>query len=498
MSSSKSEKELAALRSKVAQLEAKQKIQRMGIKKELMKMQQAIDKRDREKKLETKIEKIEAALENERRDRLSENEKRDRLLEDERRDRLLEDEKRDRLLEDERRERQAEKKEMLAVLENEKRDRLLEDERRERQAEKKEMLAVLENEKRDRLLEDERRERQAEKKDNKMMVALESERRERQAERKEMIATAALDKKEMMAALEINEREHQHQIEKLNSETHISQMEQQLLEVRAHSIQDIPISRSTIQHTVDPAPQRKTEVLLLQRIQHLEQDREQLKATGVQPLLVSNEDSPTHLQAPAANHQKALQPTPQKSEVVPHTSKISSQQAPTPVEPLATSTTPSRSKEHAIQISSQQASKPNEPSAASIMPSRTTPQQHKVRTALPRGNTKTAQGRPVPLPGDSDNHFFLSHCQSTGGDQTNAIYLELRQLGFACWYDNRADDLTKEGMRQGVVHAAAFLLFLSKGVLDRPFCEYFYMSSGNSHFEFTIFLSQASLRSERP
>jgi hypothetical protein len=31
-------------------------------------------------------------------------------------------------------------------------------------------------------------------------------------------------------------------------------------------------------------------------------------------------------------------------------------------------------------------------------------------------------------------HFFLSHCQGTGGDQTNAIYLELRQLGFACWY----------------------------------------------------------------
>jgi hypothetical protein len=25
-------------------------------------------------------------------------------------------------------------------------------------------------------------------------------------------------------------------------------------------------------------------------------------------------------------------------------------------------------------------------------------------------------------------HFFLSHCQATGGDQTNAIYLELREL----------------------------------------------------------------------
>ena len=33
-----------------------------------------------------------------------------------------------------------------------------------------------------------------------------------------------------------------------------------------------------------------------------------------------------------------------------------------------------------------------------------------------------------------DNHFFISHCQSTGGDQANAIYLELERLGFACWY----------------------------------------------------------------
>jgi hypothetical protein len=39
----------------------------------------------------------------------------------------------------------------------------------------------------------------------------------------------------------------------------------------------------------------------------------------------------------------------------------------------------------------------------------------------------------VPLPDGAQSHFFLSHAQSTGGDQTNAIYLELRQLGFTCW-----------------------------------------------------------------
>jgi hypothetical protein len=39
-------------------------------------------------------------------------------------------------------------------------------------------------------------------------------------------------------------------------------------------------------------------------------------------------------------------------------------------------------------------------------------------------------------------------------------------------YDNRAKDLTKEGMRRGIQQAAAFLLFLSAGVLERPFCQF--------------------------
>jgi hypothetical protein len=460
MSSSKSEEDMAAVRRKVAQLEAKQKIQRMGMRKELIKVQQAMEKRDREtekKELEAKIEKMEFAFQNERRDRL---------------------------LEDERRERLAEKKEMLATLENERRDtcRMLDDERRERLAE---------NERRDtcRMLEDERRERLAEKKE--MMATLENERRERLAEKKEMMAAlekkdekkemmVTLEKKEMMAKLEKHEREHQHQIEQLKSEARISQMEQQLLEVRAYTSQGIPISRSTVQRTtatVDPAPQRETELLLLQHIQQMEKEREQLKATRVQPMAISTDNNSTDLPAPDASHPKTLQPASHKSAVVPHTSQIVSKQA--------------------SQISSLQAPKPNVPSA-SIAPSRSTQQQHQVAAAPPQGNTKTTQGRPVPLPGDSDNHFFLSHCQSTGGDQTNAIYLELRQLGFACWYDNRADDLTKEGMRQGIVQAAAFLLFLSTGVLDRPFCEYLYISSSGFHFHFTLFLLQASLRSERP
>ena len=38
-------------------------------------------------------------------------------------------------------------------------------------------------------------------------------------------------------------------------------------------------------------------------------------------------------------------------------------------------------------------------------------------------------------------------------------------------YDNRAEDLTKEGMLKGIERAAAFVLFLSAGVLQRPYCQ---------------------------
>ena len=62
------------------------------------------------------------------------------------------------------------------------------------------------------------------------------------------------------------------------------------------------------------------------------------------------------------------------------------------------------------------------------------------------------------------------------------------------WYDNRAQDLTKEGMLKGIEQAAVFILFLSQGeqadtisqiisvircalgtqppgVLERPYCQ---------------------------
>jgi len=68
-------------------------------------------------------------------------------------------------------------------------------------------------------------------------------------------------------------------------------------------------------------------------------------------------------------------------------------------------------------------------------------------------------------------HFFLSHSQATGGDQVDALCLELHCSGLKAWYDNRAANVTAEGMISGVNEAHAFVLFLSEGCLLRPFVQ---------------------------
>ena len=48
--------------------------------------------------------------------------------------------------------------------------------------------------------------------------------------------------------------------------------------------------------------------------------------------------------------------------------------------------------------------------------------------------------------------------------------LRLSAMGFECWLDQKATTITKESMEAGVAAAQIFLLFLSEGVLTRPFC----------------------------
>ena len=50
------------------------------------------------------------------------------------------------------------------------------------------------------------------------------------------------------------------------------------------------------------------------------------------------------------------------------------------------------------------------------------------------------------------------------------LELRLRLMGFKCWLDQNASSITKESMQAGVASSHVFLLFLSEGVLTRPFC----------------------------
>ena len=68
------------------------------------------------------------------------------------------------------------------------------------------------------------------------------------------------------------------------------------------------------------------------------------------------------------------------------------------------------------------------------------------------------------------HEIFLSHCQTSGQDQTSTLNALLRACGADTWYDMQAQDLTATGMEEGVSESWVFLIFLSYGYMGRPFC----------------------------
>jgi hypothetical protein len=68
-------------------------------------------------------------------------------------------------------------------------------------------------------------------------------------------------------------------------------------------------------------------------------------------------------------------------------------------------------------------------------------------------------------------HFFLSHHQEHGGDQCAVLSAELEQRDWKVWYDNKMENLTADGMKEGVRKSAVFLLFLTKGIFSRPYVQ---------------------------
>ena len=78
----------------------------------------------------------------------------------------------------------------------------------------------------------------------------------------------------------------------------------------------------------------------------------------------------------------------------------------------------------------------------------------------------------LPVQQGCQYHFFLSHYKATGGDQVDALAMELDSRGNKAWYDNKMGSLTKADMETGVKESANFLLFLSEGVLMREYVQF--------------------------
>jgi hypothetical protein len=264
------------------------------------------------------------------------------------------------------------------------------------------MRAALENEKRDRLLENEKRDR-----------LLENEKRDREADKKEA----------------------QHQIEQLKWEARFSQMEQQQA-ARAYNIQPLSTALQYGAGTVlQLAPQRESKL--------------QFQPTQLQELRLQEEETGSlHSMTPVTATQPVLQDSTAISDAaisstalpLVATARSHAASMPQQMQHLHQSTcdtpVPSRTLQQQQQHQHQQHQQHHHQHQHQHQQvqqqqhqqhQQHQQQQHQV-TAGP-----AARAGPVPLPDNARNHFFLSHCQGTGGDQTNAIYLELKQLGFSCW-----------------------------------------------------------------
>ena len=81
------------------------------------------------------------------------------------------------------------------------------------------------------------------------------------------------------------------------------------------------------------------------------------------------------------------------------------------------------------------------------LPGATAPDQQPQQSSVPSSLTATAAAAaPSRLQmhggrgaaGGRHQALLLSHSQATGGDQSNALYLELERMGLKCWVETAA------------------------------------------------------------
>ena len=77
-----------------------------------------------------------------------------------------------------------------------------------------------------------------------------------------------------------------------------------------------------------------------------------------------------------------------------------------------------------------------------------------------------------PLPPGIKYHFFLSHKQANAQGQVMALYktLQAEFPGMKVWHDMEQLP-TDEEMQKGIRESACFLMYMSKGYMERPACQ---------------------------
>jgi WD40 repeat protein len=66
--------------------------------------------------------------------------------------------------------------------------------------------------------------------------------------------------------------------------------------------------------------------------------------------------------------------------------------------------------------------------------------------------------------------FFLSHQQAAAQGNMMTLSSALDKIGLKVWLDMQANDLSTQGMMDGVQHSDNFLLFCTDGYFSRPYC----------------------------
>jgi hypothetical protein len=221
---------------------------------------------------------------------------------------------------------------------------------------------------------------------------------------------AEADKREIKAAADKKELAMNAELEKLRSEMERNKMQSQIRELELRgttaiipALPSLPPRLVPARNAMGPAKTREL----------------QMQQTGQQADAVMRQEHELYQQRIQQLESMLLQHNPRAESSVEAVTVPSTAAAPASVEAV---TVPSKAAAPAA-VHQLQAMKPHLPS-------------EKPKPSLVQA-PKSGKGGTVPLPAGALTHFFLSHSQATGGDQTNAIYLELRQMGFSCWYDNR-------------------------------------------------------------